>query len=194
MNERPIDDSVTLTAAEEAWLREAEQEPWNAEDTELLDDLRDMFMAMDPPPSGLNERVQFDLAVAQLYAEEKMQAEVAELKQLEAPELPNLRAASVTQEEVRTMTFATEAVTFMITITPSGDGPGREMRVDGWLAGEAVVPERTVVEAMTSSGRHEQTINGTGRVMWSSLPAGLLRFVIRRSDPHVVIITPELKV
>lgn len=192
MNERREDDSVTLTAAEEAWLREAECEPWGEQDTELLDDLRDMFMTLDPPPAGLNERVRFDLAVAQLYAEEKMQAEVAELQQEE--ELVGMRAAPATQEEVRTMTFATEAVTFMITVTPLEDGPGREMRVDGWLAGEAVVPERTVVEAMTTTGRYEQVIDGTGRVMWQALPTGLLRFVIRRSDPHVVIITPELKV
>ena len=91
-------------------------------DVALLDTLRAHYDEHDPVPDGLVERIQFHITL------DALNTEVATLTQLD---LATAGARSATTEAVRTITFTSDSLTTMVTLTPSGDGT---VRVDGWAA------------------------------------------------------------
>ena len=97
-------------------------EPLDREDLALLNSLRAYYDEHDPVPDGLVERIQFELTL------DALQAEVATLTQLD---LSSAGARSASTESVRTITFTSESMTTMVTITPDGEG---SVRIDGWAA------------------------------------------------------------
>ncbi len=103
-------------------------EPLDREDLAVLNSLRAYYDEHDPIPDGLVERIQFELTL------DALQAEVATLTQLD---LSSAGARSASTESVRTITFTSESMTTMVTITPDGEG---SVRIDGWAAPGAGYP------------------------------------------------------
>ena len=99
-------------------------EPLDDIDLALLDDIRDLFQAVDPMPADLPERIRFSLALRDL------EIEVARLAAEE--DLPVLAARSA--ERSRTVTFDSDSLTIMIRIDANTDGTARVERLAGAAA------------------------------------------------------------
>jgi hypothetical protein len=93
-------------------------EPLDADDQLVLELLGQAWEAVDGPPPQLAERMQIALAAADLDAE---------LLRLQRETEP---AGVRGDQRVRTMTFTSDSVTVMLTVTDEGAG---QLRVDGWL-------------------------------------------------------------
>jgi hypothetical protein len=148
--------------------------------TDPLDDLDrellDRIARDDPPPSDLDERVLFALALTDL------DAEVARLAAAE----PALARAG---EQARTVTFDASSRTVMITIVERADNL---VRVDGWLApGAALTVELRLPEPAAA---RLVTADETGRFVFDEVPHGLAQLLVHppggAETPKVV--TPSL--
>ena len=91
-------------------------------DFALLNSLRAFYDERDPVPDGLVDRIQFHLTLDALHTE------VATLTHLD---MSAAGTRSTTTEAVRTITFTSDSLTTMVTVTPLGDGT---VRIDGWAA------------------------------------------------------------
>ena len=91
-------------------------------DYAILNSLRAFYDETDPVPDGLVERIQFEITLDALHAE------VATLTQLD---LAASGARGTATEAVRTITFTSESLTTMVTLTPQ---PAGTLRIDGWAA------------------------------------------------------------
>src|SRR5271155_2578102 len=107
--------------------------PLDDVDLGLLDDIRELFQAIDPMPSDLPERICFFLALRDL------EIEVARLAGED-----QLTVAARGAEQSRTITFDSDSLTIMIRIDANRDGT---VRVDGWLA----PPQRREIEMKTAA-------------------------------------------
>ena len=114
-------------------------ESLDADDFALLNSLRAYYDEHDPVPDGLVERIQFELTL------DALEAEVATLTQLDLAGAGTRGAAT---ESVRTITFTSESMTTMVTITPDGEG---SVRIDGWAAPGAGIR----VEILLADGTRE---------------------------------------
>jgi len=163
--------------------READRlaaDPIDAVDEGALRQLAEIHDELDPVPPGLVERLQFTVAL------EALNAEVAQLQRVE-PELAGARTDDLGATEVQTVTFTSESLTTMITITPSGPG---EVRVDGWAAPGGGVS----VELRVAGGRLQVTADADGRFVFDDVPHGLAQFVLRapRAELHPPVVTPSI--
>src|SRR5215204_2542752 len=102
-------------------MTEHEDEPIDDRDLLVLAELRDLFDAVDPVPPTLTARIRFALEL------EDLDAEVSRLH--ESWDL--VGAGTRGDGESRTVTYDSERLTIMVTLTPAGDGT---FRLDGWLA------------------------------------------------------------
>ena len=94
--------------------------PMDDVDFGLLDDIGELFEAIDPMPADLPERIRFALSLRDL------ETEVARLAE------EDLSAVGVRgAESSRTITFDSESLTIMIRVDANTDGT---VRIDGWLA------------------------------------------------------------
>ena len=91
-------------------------------DFAILNSLRAFYDENDPVPDGLVERIQFEITLDALHAE------VATLTQLD---LETSGARSAATESVRTITFTSESLTTMVTLTQQADGTGPDRRLGG---------------------------------------------------------------
>jgi hypothetical protein len=154
-------------------------EPIDEGDFALLGDIREMFLAADPMPADLPERIGFSLALREL------EFEVARLSVYEDERLLLARGA----EQSRTITFDSESLTIMIRIDVNGDGTAR---LDGWIA----PPQRRVVDLRTGSDELTADADERGRFVFSRVPRGSAQLFVRAqpgppgSGPAVV--TPAL--
>jgi hypothetical protein len=158
----------------------AADEPLDDVDFALLDDIRDLFQAVDPMPADLPERIRFSLELRGL------EVEVARLAAEEDMPLLAARAA----ERSRTVTFDSDSLTIMIRIDANADGTAR---VDGWLA----PPQLRAVEIKTTAGTLKVASDDDGRFAFASVPRGIVQLVVPpagqgqgESGPSVV--TPSL--
>jgi hypothetical protein len=152
--------------------------PLDEQDLALLAELRALYEATDPVPAGLVEQVHFALAL------ESFDVEV--LRQRSAPELA---LATRGEEQSRTITFDTESLTIMISIS-SAEADG--VRFDGWLAPPA--PHR--IEVRTETGSLVTTADDQGRFVVDLIPHGMAQIVVR-PDEHAsgpVVATPSIVV
>jgi hypothetical protein len=163
----------------EARRRSAANEPLDEGDVALFRAIREMFLAVDPMPASLPERIRFSLALREL------EFEVARLSAEEDERLLLARGA----EQSRTITFDSESLTIMIRIDLNGDGTAR---LDGWIA----PPQRRVVDLRTGSDQITVDTDDRGRFVFSRVPRGSAQLVVRArpeqpgSGPSVV--TPAL--
>jgi hypothetical protein len=143
----------------EAELAAQELEP---SDYALLNSLRAYYDESDPVPDGLVERIQFELTL------DALEAELATLMQLD---LADAGVRSAATEAVRTITFTSESLTTMVTLTPQ---PGETVRVDGWAAPGGGIR----VEVLLPSGPRETFADDDGRFVFDGLPSGLAKFAL----------------
>jgi hypothetical protein len=137
-------------------------EPMDEGDFALLGDIREVFLAVDPMPADLPERIRFSLALREL------EFEVARLSAEEDAGLLAARGA----EQSRTITFDSESLTIMIRIDSNSDGTAR---LDGWIA----PPQRRVVDLRTSSDELTADADERGRFVFSRVPRGSAQLVVR---------------
>jgi len=150
---------TTPNADSEASLAAA---PLDAADFALLNSIRAHFDESDPVPDGLVDRISFELTLDALHAE------VATLMQLDLA-AAGVRTAAT--EAVRTITFTSESLTTMVTVTPQANGT---VRVDGWAAPGAGIR----VELLLASSTLETHADADGRFVFEQVPGGLAKFAL----------------
>jgi len=170
-----------MTTADDDRLALEEQlaaEPLDNEDLALLNSLRAYYDEHDPVPDGLVERIQFELTLDALHAE------VATLTQLD---LAAAGARSAATESVRTITFTSESMTTMVTITPEGED---SVRIDGWAAPGAGIR----VEVLLAEGSRETYADADGRFVFEQVPTGLAKFALYPADGEsTTVVSPTLE-
>ena len=161
--------------------REAELagQPLDPSDFALLNSLRAHYDETDPVPDGLVERIQFELTLDALHAE------VATLMQVDTA---GAGVRSAATEEVRTITFTSESLTTMVTVTPQ---PDDTVRVDGWAASGAGIR----VELMLPEGPRETYADDDGRFVFEDVPSGLAKFVMHvpRGEEFWTVLSPTIE-
>lgn len=158
--------------------RAAEQQ-LDASDINILASLRTYYEGHDPVPVGLVERIRFEITL------DALEAEVATLTQLD---LSAAGARSAPTEDVRTITFTSESLTTMVTLTPQSDGT---VRVDGWAAPGGGLR----VEVLLTSGPRETYADEDGRFVFEGLPTGLAKFALHVGvgDQTSTVLSPTLE-
>ncbi|HEY2043759.1 MAG TPA: hypothetical protein VGH11_13860 [Jatrophihabitans sp.] len=151
----------------------------DSHDETVLAQLAALYTAIDPVPDELVERLQFGITL------DALNAELAELQQLPLDAM----ARSADTSQVKTLTFTSDSMTTMVTI--SAAGPDR-VRIDGWAApGSGVCVElRQVSMTMTTEADTD------GRFVFDDVPHGLTRLVLRdpSSDVRPPVITPAVEI
>ena len=153
-------------------------ESLDADDFALLNSLRAYYDEHDPVPDGLVGRIQFELTL------DALQAEVATLTQLDLAGAGTRGAAT---ESVRTITFTSESMTTMVTITPDGEG---SVRIDGWAAPGAGIR----VEILLANGTRETSADDDGRFVFEQVPTGLVKFALHPADGEsTTVVSPTME-
>src|SRR5215211_324575 len=176
--QRPIlGDFMTAFNAD----REAElaAQPLDPSDAEVLNSVRAYYEESDPVPDGLVERIQFELTLDALHAE------VATLTRMDLAEA-SIRSAAT--EAVRTITFTSESLTTMVTVTPQ---PYGTVRVDGW----ASPGDGLRVEVLLRDGSRESRTDPDGRFVFDDVPCGLAKFAlyVSRGTEVATVLTPTIE-
>ena len=153
-------------------------QPLDASDFALLESVRAAHAHLDPVPAGLVERIQFELTL------DALEAEVATLTQLD---LASAGARGVT-EEVRTITFTSDSLTTMVTITPQDEGT---VRVDGW----ATPGPGLKIEVLLIDGPRETYADEDGRFVFEAVPSGLAKFAlyVPRGQDVSTVLSPTIE-
>jgi len=136
-------------------------QPLDVSDFALLENVQAAYERIDPVPSGLVDRIQFELTLDALHAE------IATLTQLD---LTGAGARGVT-EEVRTITFTSDSLTTMVTLTPQEHDT---VRIDGWATPGAGLK----IEVLLIDGPRETYADEDGRFVFESVPKGLAKFAL----------------
>ncbi|GAA3571975.1 hypothetical protein GCM10022197_30770 [Microlunatus spumicola] len=149
--------------------------PVGPDDLALLERLGRLWAQHDPVPDGLAERLEFALTL------DALETEVATLTQ---PDLAPSGSRAGETESVRTVTFSTETIDVMVTLTDAPDGT---VRVDGWIAPAASLR----VEVLREDGSLEVTSDEDGRFVVESVPRGLARFALH--PPGRTVLSPTIE-
>lgn len=149
---------------------EGARRPLDQGDVAVLTELRETVTRLDPCPAGLTERIAFALTV------QALQAEMAELTR--AP-LALTRADDDEPDQAMTVTFSTDSVSVMVTVTAETDGTAR---VDGWLTCE--VEE---IELARPDGRSERVPVQEGRFVLGSVDRGPAYLVVHPPASRTVV-------
>jgi hypothetical protein len=135
-------------------------------DFALLNSIRSYHEKHDPVPDGLVERIQFEITLDALHTE------VATLTGLD---MATAGTRGTATEAVRTITFSSQSLTTMVTLTPLCDGT---VRVDGWAAPGAGIR----VDVLLPDGPHSTYADEDGRFVFEGVPCGLAKFALQL--PH----------
>lgn len=172
-------DQVNLSELPGGWESLA-GETMDSEDDVVLKRIAALHSALDPVPDDLVDRLQFALSL------DALNAELAELQQLPMAELASRGSEP---RDVQSLTFTSDSLTTMVTISPSGTDT---VRIDGWIApgAGALVALRQVNASLDTEA------DADGRFVFDSVPHGMTRFVVRSPDaddgPHVITPAVEL--
>ncbi len=151
--------------------------PLDEKDARILANLSRMYEAADPVPEDLVERLQFAITLGALHAE------LAELQQLD-----ELAGSARGADETKTLTFTSESLTTMVTV--SAAGPDR-VRIDGWCAPGSGAS----IELRQVSTSAQVQADEDGRFVFDDVSHGLTRFVVRTAEPtgRNPVITPAVE-
>ena len=157
-------------------------QPMDERDRHLLATLAVAFDRRDPAPQGLAERMLFGLDLAGMHAE------LAELIELQsADDLVGARSDGV--EQMRTVTFSSDSLTVMITISVVDSDT---VRLDGWSAPPSPISIEIHVGESTLRGQSDSG----GRFVFDLVPRGLAKLVFRGpaapSDQRRSVVTPTI--
>ena len=159
-------------------------EPLDTLDEQVLLTVRNMHARLDPVPSGLTDRIKFELTLAALHAE------IAELQRVS---LAGVRADDTAYAPTQSVTFTSSRLSLMVTLTAPTDDPdqAREgtITVDGW-----VTVGGTVVELRGGNLSLTVTADEHGRFVIEDVPHGPGRFVLHPpGEGERPIITPTVE-
>jgi hypothetical protein len=154
-------------------------------DRAILGQLRDTYVLADPPPTELDERVRFAIAL------ENIDVEVARLQ-----EDLLIGSGARGEDRTRTITFDCDSLTIMITIVGVGDD---RVRLDGWLAPAARrrVELRVADHSVDGGSSRVVTTEDTGRFVFDDVAHGLVQLLVRPveqtdDEPVPTVVTPSL--
>ena len=147
-----------------------------ADDLALLEQVRAVWDRHDPVPTSLAERIEFALTL------DALETEVATLTQVD---LASTGSRAGETEAVRTVTFTSETLDTMVTLTDAPDGT---VRVDGWIAPAAAMR----VEVLVAGSTLEVEADDDGRFVLESVPKGLAKFALHPGGRTVLSPTIEL--
>lgn len=161
-------------------LARLEAEPIDDQDLATLGLLRELYELGDPVPDSLVERVKFAITL------DDLEAEVARLQRESVPEL-----VSRTDEvlRARSVTFTSETLTTMVTLTPTDSGL---VRIDGWVTPGAGVD----VELRVGDATHHVIADEDGRFVFEGVARGLAQLVMRQTGDDGArhpVITPAIE-
>ena len=149
-------------------------QPLDDLDAEILARLAEALDDIDPMPAHLTREIKAALTWAAL------DAELAEITEFE----PALRSDPASEAEpIDSVAFTSSQLSFMVRL--SGE-PGAR-RVDGWVTGGGVLVELQVGGQVLSA---ESDVHG--RVEWTGVPDGPLRFLIHPPGATRPVITPQI--
>lgn len=169
-----------MTADPSKSLEQLERDPIDERDIVALDTLRSIYEAGDPVPPGLVARVKFGITL------DDLEAEVARLHRDSVPELV---ARSEDVLKARTVTFTSDTVTTMVTITSTGPDT---IRLDGWAAPGAHLD----VELRIGSTVQHVVADEDGRFVFENVARGLAQLVLRPSEENGgghPVVTPAIE-
>ena len=138
------------------------EENMDAMDDRILLQVASLFDRVDPPRHDLADDILFAASLAALDAE---------LATLEDASLLALRTSSATPTD--TVTFTSSALQLMVSATPDGE----RLRIDGWITGGGLE-----VELISGATSHLATSDAHGRLVWTSIPHGAIRFLLHPAD------------
>jgi hypothetical protein len=162
----------------EDWEQLAEL-PLDDADAKVMAAIATLYSSIDPVPAGMVDRLTFAMTW------DALDAEIAELQRMPVGELAGARGSEAT--EVKTLTFTSDSVTTMVTISPAG--PDR-VRIDGWCAPAAAV----TVELQQVNFSVSTEADSDGRFVFDSVPRGLSRLLIRpASEDRPTVVTPTVE-
>jgi hypothetical protein len=146
----------------------------------LLNQLRELWERSDPVPGDLVDRVLFTLDL------EDLEFELMRLG--EAAEPVGARSA----ETATTVTFSSESLTVMVTVSVTGE---TLRRLDGWIAPGAALR----VELRTVRGPRHSLADEDGRFSFDDVPAGLVQLSIQPSVDGAAtlrraVVTPAVQI
>jgi hypothetical protein len=150
--------------------------PLDDQDLALLVELRELYERVDPVPSGLVEQAQFALTL-----------ESFDIEVLRPRSAGQLALATRGEEQSRTITFDTETLTIMISISATGLD---QVRIDGWLAPPAPHP----IELRHFGGSLTTVADNQGRFVLDLVPHGTAQIVVRPGPSGHVVATPSIVV
>ena len=160
------------------------QAPIDDLDVEALGVLRSLYERNDPVPRGLVERVKFAITL------DDLEAEVARLQRDAVPGgLPELVSRSDELLKARSVTFTSDTVTTMVTITPVD---AEAVRLDGWAAPGAHLD----VELRVGDTSRHVVADEDGRFVFERVEHGLAQLILRpaeESDGGHAVITPAIE-
>ena len=155
--------------------------PIDAEDLRAIATLRRVYEVGDPVPPSLLDRVKFAITL------DDLEAEVARLQRESVPELAGSRSDEVLKAQ--TVTFTSELLTTMVTITPLVAGG---VRMDGWATPGAFLD----VELRIGDATLHTTADEDGRFVFEEVAHGLAQLVLRQNGPEAgdhPVITPAIE-
>ncbi len=165
-----------------AELERLAAEPIDDGDLRALATLRRVYEVGDPVPPSLLDRVKFAITL------DDLEAEVARLQRESVPELAGARTDDVLRAQ--TVTFTSETLTTMVTITPLLGGG---VRMDGWATPGSLLD----VELRIGDVTLHTTADEDGRFVFEQVAHGLAQLVLRQngggSGDHPVI-TPAIEI
>jgi hypothetical protein len=162
-------------------LEALESAPIDDADGRALATLRRIYELGDPVPPSLLDRVKFAITL------DDLEAEVARLQREAVPEFAAARSEDLLKAQ--TVTFTSETLTTMVTITPL---PSGRVRLDGWASPGGGLD----VELRVGEVTHHTVADEDGRFVFEDVARGLAQFVLRpRGDgePENRVITPAIE-
>jgi hypothetical protein len=146
-------------------------------DVRLLRRVAAEYELNDPVPDGLVEKLRFGITL------DALNAEIAQLERMDG-----LVGARGVSDEVQTITFTSQSLTTMVTISPAG---ADRVRIDGWIAPGGGV----TVELRTATGAFEIRADADGRFVFDDVPRGLAKFVLRApgGSSETPVVTPSIE-
>ncbi len=154
----------------------AAEQPLDAVDDAVLREVALLLDEVDPVPPDLVERVQFSLALDEVYAE------VAHITRLSGDALA-VRGEQDTVTRTETLTFSAERLTAMVTVSRAAP---EQVRLDGWLAPAAVLRVRIRMQ----EGISETVSDESGRFVLEGLPEGFAQLTFEPVAGGERVVTP----
>ena len=140
--------------------------PLDDEDFRILAAMAALYAKEDPVPDGQVDRMIIGTMLAEL------ETELAEMQSIE-PELVGARGEVA--EQARTITFASDSLTVMITITATG---AEQVRLDGWVAPAA----KMTVDLQLTAGSLRVESDPDGRFVFEQVITGMAKLILRADE------------